>query len=541
MGLSGGPDSVCLFHVLLGLSEKYGWVIHPVHINHKLRDKAADADQHYTEELCKEAGCPCRTIVCDCRALAEREKITSEEAGRKVRYEAFAQMAEELKAQGIPEDRICIATAHNADDQEREKITSEEAGRKVRYEAFAQMAEELKAQGIPEDRICIATAHNADDQAETILFRLLRGTGIDGLSGIRYRRTDGRGTPVVRPLLSVTREEILEYCRVQNLNPCIDETNGQTLYTRNKIRLELIPYLEQEYNPSVKDTMIRLGRAAAEDSDFLKEQAEKAYEEMVLARTPSEILLSGEELRRCHKAIRRRVLFRAFCELGQAEDITAAQFENCETIMFHRKPSARCDLSKGLYLARVYENVKAGIYSKDFSCEKTQAGEGAEAEAESTEFVKKQYDESFEKTPDRGKRQTAHTVLRPHTEGSLPELRISTASLEEYRGKPPEASVFAVFDREFLAEAFGEDFKERLHLGFRESGDFIHVDTEHRKKIQDYFVDAKVPREKRDSIPLLKIGREVLWILPVLNRGRFTAKYKLCRDTKNVICIEIIC
>lgn len=494
LGLSGGPDSVCLFHVLLGLSEKYGWAIHPVHINHKLRDKAADADQHYTEELCKKAGCPCRTIVCDCRALAEREKITSEEAGRKVRYEAFSQMAEELKAQGIPEDKICIATAHNA-----------------------------------------------DDQAETILFRLLRGTGIDGLSGIRYRRTDGRGTPVVRPLLSVTREEILEYCRVQNLNPCIDETNGQTLYTRNKIRLELIPYLEQEYNPSVKDTMIRLGRAAAEDSAFLKEQAEKAYEEMVLARTPSEILLSGEKLRRCHKAIRRRVLFRAFCELGQAEDITAAQFENCETIVFHRKPSARCDLSKGLYLARVYENVKAGIYSKDFSREKTQAGEGAEAEADSAEFTKKQYDRSFEKTPDRGKRQTAHTVLRPYTEGSLPELRISTASLEEYRGKPPEASVFAVFDRELLAEAFGEDFKERLHLGFRESGDFIHMDAEHRKKIQDYFVDTKVPREKRNDIPLLKIGREVLWILPVLNRGRFTAKYRLCRNTKNVICIEIIC
>lgn len=494
LGLSGGPDSVCLFHVLLGLSEKYGWSIYPVHINHKLRDKAADADQHYTEELCKRAGRPCRTIVCDCRALAEREKITSEEAGRRVRYEAFAQMAEELKAQGIPEDKICIATAHNA-----------------------------------------------DDQAETILFRLLRGTGIDGLSGIRYCRTDSRGISIVRPLLSVTRKEILEYCKVQKLNPCIDETNEQTFYTRNKIRLELIPYLEKEYNPSVKDTMIRLGRAAADDGDFLKEQAEAAYEEMVLARTSSEILLSGEGLRKCHKAIRRRVLFYAFCELGRAEDITAAQFENCETIVFHRKPSARCDLSKGLYLARVYENVKAGIHPKDFGCEKVQVTEGDEAETGHMELIKKSYDSFPENASNRRTRQNSHTVLRPHTENPLPELRISTVSIEAYRGKPPETSVFAVFDRELLAEAFGEDFKERLHLGFRESGDFIHVDTAHRKKIQDYFVDTKVPREKRDSIPLLKIGREVLWVLPVLNRGRFTAKYKLCRNTKNVICIEIIC
>ena len=494
LGLSGGPDSVCLFHVLMKLSERYGWSIHPVHINHKLRDKAADADQYYTEELCKKAGCSCRTVVCDCRELAEREKITSEEAGRKARYEAFAQMAEELKKRGIPQDNICIAVAHNA-----------------------------------------------DDQAETILFRLLRGTGTDGLSGIRYRRTDNRGNLIVRPLLSVTREEILEYCRVQNLNPCIDETNRQPLYTRNRIRLELIPYLEKEYNPSIKDTMIRLGRAAAEDSDFLKEQADTAYEEMVLARTSSEILLSGEKLRRCHKAIRRRVLLRAFCELGQAEDITAAQFESCEIIVFHQKPSARCDLSRGLYLARVYENVKAARASNDFSREKTQADRAVETETGSAELTEKQETVFLEKAPDYRKRRTAHSVLRPHTEGSLPELRISTASLEEYRSKPLEASVFAVFDRELLAEAFGEDFKERLHLGFRESGDFIHVDAEHRKKIQDYFVDAKVPREKRDSIPLLKIGREVLWVLPVLNRGRFTAKYKLCRDTKNVICIEIIC
>ena len=287
LGLSGGPDSVCLFHVLLGLSEKYGWAIHPVHINHKLRDKAADADQHYTEELCKKAGCPCRTIVCDCRALAEREKITSEEAGRKVRYEAFSQMAEELKAQGIPEDKICIATAHNA-----------------------------------------------DDQAETILFRLLRGTGIDGLSGIRYRRTDGRGTPVVRPLLSVTREEILEYCRVQNLNPCIDETNGQTLYTRNKIRLELIPYLEQEYNPSVKDTMIRLGRAAAEDSAFLKEQAEKAYEEMVLARTPSEILSAERNFGDAIKPSAAACCFAHFANWGRRRTLQRRSLKTVRQLCF---------------------------------------------------------------------------------------------------------------------------------------------------------------------------------------------------------------
>ena len=284
-----------------------------------------------------------------------------------------------------------------------------------------------------------------------------------------FRESDTEEPTAEEPRLSdrrsVTREEILEYCRVQNLNPCIDETNGQTLYTRNKIRLELIPYLEQEYNPSVKDTMIRLGRAAAEDSAFLEGTGRKRPMKKwcLRARLP-EILLSGEKLRRCHKAIRRRVLFRAFCELGQAEDITAAQFENCETIVFHRKPSARCDLSKGLYLARVYENVKAGIYSKDFSREKNAGGRRCRSRGRQcrvyeknsmTDLLKKKH-----RTAESGRLLIPfcvriRKVLYRNFESAPQVLKNTAVNRLKHR--------LAVFDRELFAEAFGEDFKERLH------------------------------------------------------------------------------
>jgi len=446
LGLSGGPDSVCLFHVLLEASSEAGrgWTIHPVHINHKLRPGAAEADQAYVENLCRASGCPCRTFVCDCNAIAKAEKMTSEEAGRKARYETFAAVAEELEKSGIPRENICIAVAQNA-----------------------------------------------DDQAETILFRLLRGAGVDGLSGIRYMRTDEKGYRVVRPLLDVKREDILEYCSSHDLSPCMDHTNEEAVYTRNKIRLRLIPYLQQEYNPAIKDTMIRLGKNARDDSDYLWEQADIAYEKAVISKEKDEILLKGDELRGCHRAVRFRVLAKAFSDLGLSEDVSAVHFQNCEDIVFHRHPSARCPLPKGYYLARVYDDVKAGK-------------EAAE-------------------------------------ERTLPQLKVSILDLAEYRQKKLQKDSHGAFDADQLKAAFGEDFVNRIAPGYRGSGDFISVGENQSKKIQDYFVDRKIPKDERDAVPMVKIGREVLWILPYGGKGRFTSKYKVCENTKKVICIEIIC
>lgn len=436
---------MCLFHVLLKVSEELGITIHPVHINHRLRPGAAEEDQAFVEELCRQAGCPCRTFVCDCSAMAKAEKMTSEEAGRKARYGSFAKVARELRGSGIEQKNICIAVAQNA-----------------------------------------------DDQAETILFRLLRGSGIDGLSGISYERTDEWGNRIVRPLLDVSREDILAYCRDQGLSPRMDHTNREAVYTRNKIRLKLIPYLQKEYNPAIKDTLIRMGKNARMDRDFLWEQARDIYEKAVFRRDETEILLGGDVLRGCHRAVRRRVLAMVFSDLGLTEDVTAAHFENCEEIVFHPMPSAMCRLPKDYFLARVYSDVKVGR--------------------------------------DNGEAQN-----------NLPSgMKLTVMSLGEYQAWDMQES-HGVFDWEKLQGAFGEDFESRITLGFRQSGDFISIGENKTKKIQDYFVDRKVPRDCRDRIPLVKIGREVLWILSEKDKGRFTSKYRLCEATKKVICIEIIC
>ena len=163
IGLSGGPDSLCLLHALDRLSDSYDLTLVPVHVNHKLRPEA-DAEADNVARICDRMGLECSMFESDCEALAKELRISTEEAGRQLRYEIFDEIAEQVEDQGVPEEKIYIALAHNA-----------------------------------------------DDQSETVLFRLLRGTTNHGLSGIPAVRTSEAGYSIVRPLLNVTRAEIEEY------------------------------------------------------------------------------------------------------------------------------------------------------------------------------------------------------------------------------------------------------------------------------------------------------------------------------------------
>ena len=447
LGLSGGPDSVCLFHVLNRLSEEMKLTLHPVHINHKFRPGAAERDQAYVEELCRKMGLECRTFVVDCNAIATREKMTGEEAGRMVRYKAFAQVAEELETGGVSKDDIRIAVAQNA-----------------------------------------------DDQAETILFRILRGTGTDGLSGISYKRRDEKGYLIIRPLLDVTKAQVMDYCRENQLNPCMDHTNQEAIYTRNKIRLELIPYLQREYNSNIKETIIRMGKTAAIDGDYLAAEGAEAYREALREKGKDYIILSGKVLKDCHRAIRRRILSEALKELGLGDDVSFANFQSVESILLSESPSARTDLPRGYYATRVYEDLKL--------CRRSES---------------------------------------QRKEGT--GLRIRVMTIEEFNGlsQEPDRESFAAFDFDKMAEVLGTDFDRRIHLGKREAGDYLPIGETKRKKIQDYYVDRKIPKDERDEVELVKIGHEVLWVLPWRGKGRFSPKYKLGPDTKKVICIEKNC
>jgi len=322
LGLSGGPDSVCLFNVLMELACDMNLTIHPVHVNHKFRPGAAEEDQAYVEELCRARGLECRTFITDCNALARELKMTPEEAGRKARYDAFFRVAEETAETGIPREDIAVAVAQNA-----------------------------------------------GDQCETILFRIIRGTGTDGLAGIAYKRTGEGGFQVIRPLLDVTRSEIEKYCEDCNLQPRIDHTNSEAIYTRNRIRLELIPYLAENFNENIIETVNRLGSIAAEDSDFLQQEAAKVYSQAVCQEDGCSLFTAP--LADVHKAIRFRVYNICLTQAGMGENVTRAYLEAIDQVRISDSPSAETQLAGGYRVYKAYDRL---IFGRKQSAEDPAAG-----------------------------------------------------------------------------------------------------------------------------------------------------------------------
>lgn len=233
IGVSGGPDSITLLNVLLEIKQEkiidFDMVV--CHINHMIRKEAAE-DEEYVSNFCK-----------------------------KYNIEFFAKRIEIEKI------------------SKEEKIGTEEAGRKARYEFFNEILEKTSSNKI-------ATAHTANDNAETVLMNIIRGSGTGGLKGIEAKRDN-----LIRPLIECKREEIEEYCKKNNLNPRIDKTNFENIYTRNKIRNLLIPYIKENFNPNIIETINRLSYLSKAENDYLEKETSKRFKEILIEKKNDEIIL----------------------------------------------------------------------------------------------------------------------------------------------------------------------------------------------------------------------------------------------------------
>lgn len=310
LGLSGGPDSVCLFDVLEKERKRLGFTLSAVHVNHMLRPGDAERDQEYAENLCRERGVICNSFKADCHGLAKERSMTDEEAGRALRYESYAKAAEALVAKGM----------------EREKIR-------------------------------IAVAQNADDQVETVLFRLMRGSGTDGLAGMSFSRTDESGNRIIRPLMRVRKRDIEAYCRDAGLQPCIDHTNSETEYTRNRVRHLLIPFMAENFNENISEAVFRLSMTAADDRDYFRGMAAEFVKEHTVSEDGNRVIIEGDALRNIHPALRRRVMAAVFGRIGLKQDLTFSHYKALDEILRSESPSAKAELPHGFYVCRMYENV----------------------------------------------------------------------------------------------------------------------------------------------------------------------------------------
>lgn len=240
LGVSGGPDSTLLLYLLCehkkDLEKKLGVEIsiHVVHINHMLRDNAK-LDEAFTKTLCK--------------------KLDVNFYIRKVNIK-------------------------------NSKNSIEEEGRNKRNEIFLDIAGKLIKNGFLKENVYIFTAHHQNDQAETILMRTLRGTGFLGLAGISKFKKDARtGFNYVRPLLCFTKDEICKYLKVQRIEYRIDETNKNSIYTRNKIRNNLIPYIDKNFNINVQSSLTKLNESVIEAEEFINAIIIKGYKKGIKKKT----------------------------------------------------------------------------------------------------------------------------------------------------------------------------------------------------------------------------------------------------------------
>ena len=519
LGLSGGPDSVCLFDVLLELSAVKNFRIHPVHVNHKFRPGDAERDQEYVEELCRQRGLTCRTFTVDCNALAREKGLTSEEAGRKARYDAFFETAQGI-TQGFAQG-----------------LVQELAG-----ELEQHCTQEPSMPGT--DKIAIAVAQNANDQAETILFRMLRGTGTDGLAGIAYKRYE-RGFAIVRPLLDVPRDEIEKYCEERNLSPRIDHTNNEAIYARNKIRLELLPMLREKFNPNIIETINRLGKNAAADKDYLAKQARDAYEEALedADGRSCTVEVTTAKLDRMHKAVRMRVYNYLLADVGMEENLTEGQLEAIEKVRISQSPSAMCDLADGFRVYKIYDRIRF--------CREAETEEGRQLRMRFISAEEYAKEKKTAHAPDADGGETAARVvgifaLPPGAEDSVCIRKrrdgdvIAIASKSRTQGATQAPVQGATRTQgatqapvQGATQAPVQGATQAPAQGATQTPDTAPPQVRH-KKLQDFLVDAKVPKSVRDDIDLLAYGNRILWVLPsphfasrqYREKGRFSAEFK---------------
>ena len=439
--VSGGPDSVCLLHVLFSLSGELGISLFAIHINHMLRGSESDADEQYAKVLCGKLGIPIRSVSVDISELSRSRGISLEEAGREARYAEFEKYADETGA------------------------------------------------------AVIAVAHNRNDQAETVLMHILRGSGLTGLSGMGLRR--GR---VIRPLLETNRSEIDEYCREQKLEPRIDSTNLKEDFTRNRVRLKLIPFINSNFEVDLTGSLCRISKLAGQDSSYLEKCAEEEYAASLVKAGSDFIQLKLEALKRLHPAIMSRVLRLSLQKLtGSLKGIESIHMDILSDLVYQGGTGPVVQLPR---------NIRAGI----------------------SYGILKIYLEKEEKPASVFNRKIqvpGQTLVKEITSVIKAEILEKSAEIDKY-GKLGYNSMTQFFDYDLL--------KEGINIRNRAAGDiFKPYKSNGTKKLKEFFIDSKIPRDLRDEIPVIAIGNEVVWVAGF----KISDKFKLTENTKSVLKLEI--
>lgn len=431
VGLSGGADSVCLLMILNQLKTEVPFTLMAAHVNHQIRGRAAREDEQFCEALCKKLGIP---------FYVKRANVT--------------QLA---KAQGM---------------------SVEEAGRHVRYAFFQELKEQY---GVTK----IATAHHKDDQVETILHNLIRGSGLQGMTGISSKK-DG----FIRPLLAFTKADILLALQEWKQSYCQDATNTETMYTRNKIRHTVIPVLN-EINEQAGTHIVQFGSQAAEIEGYLEVKTEEAVRQYV--RKKDNQLLLQQAAGQLHVVIQKRLVRRIFAELaGQLKDISAVHVD-AVLALWKKQTGRHIRLPYEIVASRTYDGI---LFSR--GCKEEQ------------EAIEEKILPAM---------QVGESICVDFNGGSL---YFSLKSEKNY--KIVEKTYTKAFDYDRIDKSIViRTPKAEDYLTINKAGD--------HKLLRRYFIDEKIPVHKRQEQIVLADGGHILWVVGY----RISENYKITKETRHIL------
>ena len=428
VAVSGGQDSLALLYALHDLAAEFGFELHGAHVNHSLRGADSEADAAFVGQTFQSLDIPYTVEQADVSAFRETQKISLEDAARQLRYDFFARVVEQQGADFV------------------------------------------------------ALGHTTDDQAETVLLRVIRGAGLAGLRGMDFlsdAEFSGVRMKLLRPLLGVSRLETAEFCRTLGLQPRLDESNLSTEFSRNRVRLEILPQMEA-INPAVKDSLVRLSHSVARDYPYLESQVDRVKESVITVRTEM-VEIDRAAFTDLAPAIQHHLIRRAVL-LAKRDliDLTQSHVEEMVRLMLGQ-PGKFLNLPGGFQFLVSYDS--------GFICLNGQA-------------------------PCPLPTLTGQTRLQTTGETSVGNWQVKIGIVEHRGAEYPPSPKTRATDSRLKFAAYLATTGDELVVRTRQPGDrFQPLGMSGTKKLKDFMVDEKIPRHWRDSVPLVATPKGIAWVV----------------------------
>lgn len=423
IGLSGGVDSMVLCDALLLYQRANKFRLFAAHLDHRLREESAE-DALFVAVYCDKNDIPLYTASADVLAEAKQAKVSIEVAARYIRHGFF------------------------------NNILAEHTGAKL------------------------AVAHHMNDMAETILMRLIRGTSLDGLSPM-----PAKDNHIIRPLMCLNRDEVMTYAKIKGIDWREDKSNKDIKYTRNYIRHELIPIIENNINPSAVQVLCNESKSFKEDSDFINNLAKDAA--VLAEKTDNGYMMHDEDFIYLSPSVRKRAIKILFSKLGKKTDLYEKNIKAVEALFAKRRTGATIEIP-GEYEARAHV-MGVELIKKE------------NAEIKLKEMTLNMEGTTYLSTGDMLHCEMAENIIKTNLHHSRNVQYVDYLALKENPVVRP-----------------------------REQGDMIHpLGSGGKKKLKDYFIDKKINRWERDNVPLIAINNEIIWAVGV----GVNDNYKIDKDT----------